>query len=274
MKKVSFFDGKLMVTYGSRISVVSTGIFLLLIFFDIPETQKSMWFVVSLVLLIVVYIGLWVYSNKKKSVVLKINGVTVTVKEGDIFESPGLKVIPFNEYFDTVVDDALISSNTLNGMYIKGYVKDIKALDSNIANNVRVKEAIIVADTQRKCGKQVRYALGTIHRNGEFLLLAFAKFDKDNRAYLDSRHYRECILNMWNELDVIYAGNSISIPVLGSGMTRPHGMSPSEQDSLERLIISLKFSDVRFRSPAKVNIIVHKPRVGSINFFKLLHLSD
>ena len=48
----------------------------------------------------------------------KVNGEKIIVKEGNIFEEPGKKVIAFNQYFDTTVDDEIIA---------KGYtVKDSK----------------------------------------------------------------------------------------------------------------------------------------------------
>lgn len=47
----------------------------------------------------------------------------VDVKVGDIFDQAALKIIAFNEYFDTPVDDVVISAKTLNGIYINNCVK-------------------------------------------------------------------------------------------------------------------------------------------------------
>lgn len=46
------------------------------------------------------------------------------------------------------------------------------------------------------------------------------KFDDENRAYLFIQDYVSFLLNFWNEIDIIYAGRSVSIPLLGSGITR------------------------------------------------------
>ena len=44
------------------------------------------------------------------------------VKIGDIFSESDFKVIAFNEYFDTQVDNKIIAESTLNGMYIRDYI--------------------------------------------------------------------------------------------------------------------------------------------------------
>lgn len=43
----------------------------------------------------------------------------VEVKVGDLFSFGGIKVIPFDEYFDTEVDDKVISRNSLNGIFLE-----------------------------------------------------------------------------------------------------------------------------------------------------------
>lgn len=52
---------------------------------------------------------------------LLIDGSKVLVLTGDLFKQSGLKAIAFNEYFDTQVDDRIISKSSLNGMYIETY---------------------------------------------------------------------------------------------------------------------------------------------------------
>ncbi len=69
-------------------------------------------------------------------------------------------------------------------------------------------------------GKNFKYKLGTIFQHNNYLLTAFTRFDKDNRAYLGMNDFINFLLNFWNEIDIIYAGRSISIPLLGSGITR------------------------------------------------------
>ena len=53
------------------------------------------------------------------------------LKKGIIFESTDWKLIPFNEFFDTTVDDVVIARNSLNGKFIER-LQDIDDLKRQI----------------------------------------------------------------------------------------------------------------------------------------------
>ena len=62
---------------------------------------------------------------KHKEYNTTVNGISVKIKVGDIFDEKGLKVIPFNERYDTEVDDVVIAHNSLNGKMIDNHIKDM-----------------------------------------------------------------------------------------------------------------------------------------------------
>ena len=269
--KVSLLNTKLLKLYGSIIAVLSTIVSFVQIFYEFPEdcqikTNVAICFVISLV---VIYIAVLVYSNNTRKVELEINGTKIRVITGDIFKQTGLKIIPFNEYFDTLVDDKLISPNTLHGKYILSYINDVNGLYNRIINDNRLRGLQTFVDNKRSYGKRIKYPLGTIYKNDDYLLLAFSKFDSDNRAYLDKSDIIKCLLNMWNEIDILYSGYSINIPLLGTGITRFHGVKLSEQELLEILLISFKLSGLTLMKNTTISIIIHRDSIDNINFFKL-----
>lgn len=220
--------------------------------------------------LLLLYIFLWIKANLSDRAKLQVNNSIVEIKVGDIFQEKEFKVIAFNEYFDTQVDNKIISDKTLNGMYIKEMVEDVSELDSLISTNQFLKEKVSGCNVSRVDGKQIKYKLGTIFQHNEFLLTAFAKFDDNNRAYLYMSDYINFLLNFWNEIDIIYAGRSVSIPLLGSGITRFKEYSMiTEQELLELLIWSFKVSRIKFTYPSQVSILIHKSKKDKINFYKL-----
>ncbi|WP_417635429.1 macro domain-containing protein, partial [Enterobacter hormaechei] len=73
--------------------------------------------IIFLSTLSLLYFGIWLKSNNLTEVNLDVEGSIVTVKAGDLFLQDGFKVIAFNEYFDTQVDDNIISHKSLNGLY-------------------------------------------------------------------------------------------------------------------------------------------------------------
>lgn len=268
--KVNFFDKRLLKNYFALLSAISVILSFILIAVEIPDEDRLCVGIIFLILLLIIYILMWVMANRLTSINININNSTVSIKSGNIFEEKGLKVIPFNEYFDTCVDNKIIAENTLNGMYLNTVVKDIDELDLSIENDEILKEKRIQIVDDRRHGKKRQYKLGSIYQNDTYLLTAFSKFDESNKAYLNMNDYMNFLLNFWNEIDTIYAGRTVVIPLLGSGITRfkEYNMI-SEQELLELLLWSFKVSKIKFIYPSHVSIVIHEAKMDKVNFYKL-----
>lgn len=267
--KVSIFSR----TLWKRYLVLVSGISVLASFFfvaiEVADNYK-LWVLAGIAMtLILGYIGLWVIANKTISKKLDINGSPLEIKIGDIFEEGELRVINFNEYFDTVADDKLIAKSSLNGKYLENYVTDVAALDKAITDDSHLAEMKLDENNARKSGKKLPYKLGSIHVTDDYLLVAFSKFDKDDKAYLFMRDYINCLMTFWGEVDRVYASKSVAVPLMGAGITRFKDVTVSEQELLELLIWSFKVSRVKFRHPAKVTIVIHESIKDKINFYEL-----
>lgn len=269
--KVKFFDRQLLELFYKILSVISVITSLVLIFIDIPMQLKLFIGLVVLISLIILYCILWWFSNNKTHIKLNIEGSPVEVKFGDIFKEEGLKVIAFNEYFDTLVDNKVIAENTLNGFFIKTFIENIQLFDEQIYKDSHLQEKVIGTNENRSLGKKTQYKLGSIFKyESQYLLTAFSRFDEKNRAYLSMQDYISCLLEFWNEIDIIYAGRTIVIPLLGSGITRFRGYeNVSEQELLELLLWSFKVSRIRFRYPSKVSIVVGYDKRDKVSLFQL-----
>ena len=268
--KVKFFSKRLVKKYLELLSIISLIFSFVFIVIDIPDDFKIPVGLLFLVFLLSLYFITWIRSNLLCEAKLNIDNSTVVVKTGDIFKEDELKVIAFNEYFDTQVDNKIISEKTLNGIYLNEQVENVNELDDFISNDIHLKDRILKTNDYRSCGKKIKYKLGTIFQHNDYLLTAFTKFDNDNRAYLNMNDYINFLLNFWNEIDIIYNGRSVSIPLLGSGITRlKESNTISEQELLELLIWSFKISRIKFTYPSKVSIIIHESKKDKINFYKL-----
>lgn len=267
--KVNFFDKDLRIEFTAWLSLISLVFSFVLIVVEIPDKYKLAVGICLFVILFFLYFILWIRANSLSEKKLKINNSTMTVRTGDIFAESDLKVIAFNEYFDTLLDKGVIADNTLNGMYLRRNDVNISELDSLITNDARLTDKIVESNVNRRLGKSEKYQLGTIIENRGYLLAAFSKFDSDNRAYLHMNDYINFLMNFWNELDIVYGGRSVSIPLMGSGMTRFKGYDIQDQELLELLIWSFKVSRMKFTYPSEVSIIIHEPKKDKINFYKL-----
>ena len=268
-RKVKFFDKDLFNNFLKLTTTISVFFSFFTVIVDVDANYKIIVGLVILVLLSFIYIFMWYRANITTHVSISIENSTVEVKVGDIFNEDGLKVIGFNEYFDTIVDNEVISERSLNGIYIKNMVTDIHELDHLIEERLQDKTEGV--NKKRKLGKLIKYKLGSIFKyKDEYLLTAFSKFDNDNRAYLFMNEYVNFLLNFWNEIDKVYAGKFVSIPLMGAGITRFKDYSNiTEQDLLEMLIWSFKISRIKFPHPSKVSIIIHDSIKDKINFYKL-----
>lgn len=203
MKKVPFLDKKLWTNYAKFASVSSVIVSLVLAFVDFEQCVKYIIGGCYIGTLVAVFVIYYLMANLKNSAKLRINNSTVNVFYGDIFKQEELKVIAFNEYFDTIVDDKIISHTSLNGQYLDKHITDIDQLNSDIEADERLKEHIADTNEKRKIGKKVRYKLGSIHLHGNYILLAFSHFDEDNRARLTLQEYTDCLMNMSNRIGLV-----------------------------------------------------------------------
>ena len=196
---------------------------------------------VVLFILIAILAAVVTYRRSRSGVHLAINSMDIDIVVGDLFVTDGVKVIPFDEYFDIQVDDKVISRNSLNGIFIKRYA------DWNTLKRTVEKLGPSLLEPCKAGDGRIRYPLGTIKDYNEYALLAFTHMDKLNRARLRRGEYEECLLNMWDELDRMYAGRPVVLPLLGSGITRFDGGKPSEDDLLRCMLCTLRASKRHFK---------------------------
>ncbi len=188
-----------------------------------------------------------------------------------MFSEDGFKVIPFNEYFDTIVDENIIASSSLNGIYINNHlsssVQDLDAFIIQKTDNDNVEDANV---NRKLGGKTVKFKLSTIFVFNDFLLTAFSKFDSHNKAVLTMPEYIEFLINFWDRVNRVYAQKSVSVPIFGSGITRiKEHKNIGDDDLLKIMLWTFKLSEMKFKHPAKLSIIIHKDKIGKIDLFNL-----
>lgn len=246
----------------------------------VGETDVWGYFLIGyLMFLVVAYVLLWILANRKKQVCLNINRSKLEIREGDIFSEPDnvWKVIGVNEYIDTIVDNRykLVSAETLHGKYlIKFYQDGVEELDNRIISeleNVKKKK-----NKDRKYGKKNGYPLGTLfcdRKDGRrYILVVSSRTDEDDRAYLSIKDYIEFLMNFWEELDKVYNGYSVSVPLFCSGIVRLQGQGISHQELLEMMIWTLRKSHIKMAYGTKVSILLYGDDIKKVNLYYLKKL--
>ena len=277
MNKVSFFDNRLLKKFWQIFSVIGGIVSFFLLFWDIPKKYKINFLAVTLVILLVYYVIAWIFAKRQKRVTLKFGESNVDVYFGDIFQSKkdDLKVISFNECFDTKMDEQtqIISPGTINGKFIEKNKENIFELDEIFEKDVHLNEKMFInIDNERKIGKKKRYHLGALVKLPDnYLAVAGSKFDKDNKANISMREYIGFLLTFWSEVDRIYNNQSVVIPVFGSGVLRfTDGYAgATSQELLEIIIWTFKISRIKIAYPSRIKIVVFKNQSDMYNLYKL-----
>jgi hypothetical protein len=272
--KVKFFDKNVRAKFWLYFSVISGILSFLLLFNIVPDEYKvclRYFGFLTFGLLILIYVIIWYLANNLTDINIDIDGSDVNIKCGDLFSENGLKTIPFNEYFDTIVNDKIISNKSLNGIFINRFFENkVNELDNFIVENSDNSDIIESNFTRRQGGKSVKFKLSTIFVYDDFIITAFTKFDDSNRATLTMPEYIEFLINFWDRVNRVYAQKNVSVPIFGSGITRiKEHKNIGDEDLLKIMLWTFRLSEMKFKYPAKLTIVIHKDNMSKINLFNL-----
>lgn len=218
---------------------------------------------IAVIVLSIIINALYLYFRRRISI--KGNNYSIQVEYGDLLKMRACKkVIDFDECFTTSVGDAPseIKPTSICGQYLENNpIQDMQSLID--------KAHLKPAEGTSKYQNKVRYDSGKLVPNGDFLLMAFAKLDKDGLGRLFSRdEFLDCLSILWKEIDKYYAQKDVCIPILGSGCTRMDGVSGAsltQQELLDIIICSYKLSSHKIKSPYQLHIVCKKREGFSLN---------
>lgn len=202
------------------------------------------------------------YLRLRKRIHIKGKNYSIQIEYGDLFKMCDCKkVITFDECFTTSVGDfpSEIKPGSICGQYLKeNPIQDMQIL----IDNAQLKPA----KSKSKYQNKERYDSGKLVPNGDYLLMAFAKLDKDGRGIFFSHdEFIECLSMLWKEIDKYYGQKDVCIPVLGSGITRMEGTSLTQQELLDIIIASYRLSAYKIKYPYQLHIVCQKCDGFSLN---------
>ena len=213
---------------------------------------------------VITAVGYKIYLHLKNKICIKGNNYKITVEYGDLLKTKKCKrVINFDECFSTNVGNAPadIKPTSICGQYLTANTNlNMQSLISN--------SQLKPLNAKSKYQQKERYESGRIIPNGNDLLLAFAKLDKNGAGRLTRDEYLECLSILWEEIDMYYGQQDVCIPILGAGLTRiagSSGASISQQELLNMMIWSYKLSSHKIKLPYKLRIICRRDEEFSLN---------
>ena len=284
--KVKIYEKTLWNNYLSKLGIFSSIVTLISFFFTANNFNINtfFWAKIFLLCLIVLFLKMWWNANHLNSVDLRINSTKVHISEGDIWDlfrlppenrNSQISVIGVNDFYDITVDNRIIAKTSLHGQYINKIIESQKldALNSTIEHDEFLnKEDNRTIVSNRKVGRKVRYNIGSVVEFESYVLTAFTKFDENNKAYLTAHDYTSFWMTFWENIDEIYAGRTINIPLMGAGITRFKNGKPSKQELLEVMLRTLKISGFHNTYADKqINIVIYPTDAKEIDFHHIKH---
>lgn len=198
---------------------------------------------------------LFVGNMFKDSVGLSVAKTPVEISCGDIFKTPGYKVIGCDTHFDTRVDDVVISKNSLHGKLLLEHanVDDVK---------IKIEESAKKLGLIKNKDGLYDFPLGTIVKydsridNQTYLMLALTELNKNYESHTNMAKYELMLMKMWKEIDRVYASNDVVLPILGAGISRFDDGPKDKNDLLRCMLCTFNSSGTSLNS--KIKIVLYR----------------
>lgn len=217
--------------------------------------KSTFWFRLGIVLAFYILTGILAYfilgCIYRDSVSLSIRQTPVSISYEDIFNVPAWRVIGCDTHFDTRTDDIVISKESLHGQLLLKHGKTdeiLSAVETEAKRLGLTKNGNGLYDFP--LGTIIRYDSSVDHAT--YLMLAMTELNADCESHTDMARFDHMLMRMWKEISRVYAGHTIAMPLLGTGITR-FDDGPKGKDNLLRcMLCTLNSSGVSLKSEVKI----------------------
>lgn len=200
---------------------------------------------------------------------------TLKIFEGDILSiKRGIVVIPFNDYFDTIVDNKIIGTGTLHGLFVNKFRKEYP----NINLDEEIKKSLsaygYTENKERPVeGKQAKYPLAAVARvsvNTElhYYLLAATEFNWENHPIEQPEMYSYILQKLYKYINTNCSGLPVYMPIIGTGQM---GLDLAKEDVLYEMIHNMMLVKP-YVTRGGTNIVVYKGDMPEISLNRIKYL--
>jgi hypothetical protein len=221
------------------------------------KTTGFNWYWFSFYIIVSIIIGI-ISAIPKQSVNFSLinTNTKVIIEFGDLFKFEGHKVIPVNEYFDSLIGKP-VSPKSVHGMFIEKTLGGYNHIIDDAVNSQLLGQEIEIVD--RPEGKKYKFSLGTTitikHAESTYFLFALCNSDNNCKVTCNPSLMLKALEGLWEKVRNEGNGFTINLPLIGNGLSGV-GLPPSQ---LVQLILMslLRFTKERELSTT-VRIILHE----------------
>ncbi|ADG41466.1 hypothetical protein LKI_09635 [Leuconostoc kimchii IMSNU 11154] len=275
--KIGFANKYLLDNVTRQVGYVFAISSVILTFLDFSKKIKLFIFVGTLILSLFIYIANLIFANLMSFTTFKVGESEIRIQKGDIFSNEifnnpdFIKVINANEYFDTIVNEEIISKRSVHGKFLLRSDVDVSKVDDAIKKDKRLNKRHKVGENlDREEGNQIKYELGSIFKySDDVFLTALTHFDEYNKAYLSIQDFIRFLINFWDEIDELYAGRTVVITLFGSNLARLDNNTYSNTQILDTILWTFRLRRIKFKKPTKLIILLDRETNQKINYYKI-----
>lgn len=223
-----------------------------------------------------------VLSHKERFKVLSANsGHALYLQYGDIFDSgAALKlnerrniVIPVNRCFDTVVDNRLISEQTIHGSAFKRLYESGKYSEETLSQTIqKMLNGIAyenISTNEKPEGNIKRFPVGTVVtlagcEDEYYLLWALSTFDRNLKAHTSMQEYALAVQKLIEACNTESEGFPVIIPLVGTGLSRT---KKDQHDILSYLVSMFKINRAEINSD--IHIVIREDMKDEISIINV-----
>lgn len=149
-------------------------------------------------------------------------GTEISLKFGDIFENDGWIAISVGDFFNSAVDEDLVSSKSLHGKTLNKYWSGNSA-DWQKQIEASLKGVLSTTEPRRK-GNRRRYPVGTTAiatiQDKKFLFAALGRADENNVTSNNVEGLICAVRGMLEKARAVCSMEPLNIPLMGAGLSR------------------------------------------------------
>lgn len=245
-------------------------------------------FLTRLLVSAIVVIAIWsfafigwnvrVFTQESVTVINADNGHCVYVEYGDILSESEKKkniVVTVNRCFDTIVDNDLITENTVHGKIVKGICNNGYTADElnvflqkDLLDNRHVKPNKVLLERDKRKGNLKRYPAGTIaefnDNNITYFFLGMSAFNKELHPETTDMEYVTTIQSLIEYCNSRAQGFPVYMPIVGA-YGRNH--KKSERELLEYIVNCFRFHKHLINTD--IHIVVYSGHRDEVSIYGL-----
>jgi hypothetical protein len=205
------------------------------------------------------------FLKREVSIPNQVNDTTITVKFGDLFAENGWKAIGVNDFFDSKVDEDLISSRSLHGYVLNTFWRDNR---SDWVKQITLSLKGITGQVEsRPKGNKTRYPIGVTARavsdDHKFLCVSLGQTDiTNNTTSANVELLIRAVRGMVAEARAACSMEPLIIPLMGSSLAR---VDTKDSVILDLIITAILEESRHGRVTGEIRIILPPRLTKQIN---------